>query len=104
MYWKRAALIFLLVTVLIAAFEIAFQLLFQPETVAVLRGRLISGQQRGRMATTTWLVFLSSLMGGGMLMLRFRKRGIQNRVEYIVWLGLMGAMGMSALILLLTHK
>jgi hypothetical protein len=104
MYWKRAALIFLLFTVLIVAFEIAFQLLFQPETVAVLRDRLFSGQRRGRMATVTWLVFLFSLMGGGMLMLRFQKSGIQNRAEYIVWLGLMGAMGMSALILLLTHK
>jgi hypothetical protein len=47
MYWKRWVLIFLVVTILIAAFEIAFQLLFKPEAVAVLRGKLFSGQQRG---------------------------------------------------------
>jgi hypothetical protein len=94
----------LVVTILIAAFEIAFQLLFRPETVAVLRDRLFSGQHREGIATVTWFVFLSSLIGGGMLMLRFQKRGIQNRVEYIVSLGLMGAMGMSAHILLLTNK
>jgi hypothetical protein len=104
MYWKRWVLIFLVVTVLITAFEIAFQLLFRPETVAVLRDRLFSGQHREGIATVTRLVFLSCLIGGGMLMLHFRKHGIQSRLMYIGWLGLMGAMGMSALILLLTNK
>ena len=55
------------------------------------------------MPTPIWLVFLASLAGGGVLLLRFRQ-GTRSKVEYIVWLGLMGVMGISVLILVLTHK
>jgi hypothetical protein len=103
MNWKRAVLSLLLITVLTAVFEITFRVLFKPEVVTALRNRLFSAQQVGWLNSLTWLSFLASLAGGEVLLLRFRQ-GTRSRVEYIVWLGLMGSMCISVLILLLTYK
>jgi hypothetical protein len=104
MYWKRAALIFLLIIISTAAFEVTFWAIFQPGFIVTLRSRFFEVQQTAWFSSLIWLVFLASLTSSGLLMWKFRKQGVRGKFEYILWLGLMGVMGMSALILLRIHQ